>query len=357
MAEGRRSPLTRADVLRLIEENGGKAEGLDLSGKRFEERVDLRGLNLEGVILKWAVFTPSYKGVVEGARLQNANLKRAQLQEAHLVAAELQLANLDRAQLQEADLAAANLEGASLVETQLQEAKLVGARLDKAWLSLAQLEGANLTTATLRKAHLEGANLGAANLSYADLEGVTLADRQVTLAGAQFSSDTRLESVHWGDYVLGEEEAILDEGIESYRRLKQWYTNAGMYQIAGKFFYREMEARRKSRRWKVEPHLKLWDCILRLLCGYGEKAERVVVSALVLILGLAMTYFFLGAFRSTTFAGCLYYSVVSFTALGYAGWVYPEPASWAKGLGAAQAVLGVFMMALFLVTFTRKMTR
>jgi len=43
--------------------------------------------------------------------------------------------------------------------------------------------------------------------------------------------------------------------------------------------------------------------------------------------------------------------------LGYGSWVYPEPESWAKGLGAAEAALGVSMIALFLVTFTRKMTR
>ena len=47
----------------------------------------------------------------------------------------------------------------------------------------------------------------------------------------------------------------------------------------------------------------------------------------------------------------------SFTALGYGNWA-PEPQGWAgRVLGAGESFMGVFMMALFLVTFTRKMTR
>ncbi len=32
------NPYTREDVLKLIEENGGTAKGLDLLGKAFEQR-------------------------------------------------------------------------------------------------------------------------------------------------------------------------------------------------------------------------------------------------------------------------------------------------------------------------------
>ena len=35
------NPFTREDVLRLIEENGGRAEGFDLSEKVFVEQIDL----------------------------------------------------------------------------------------------------------------------------------------------------------------------------------------------------------------------------------------------------------------------------------------------------------------------------
>ena len=142
-----------------------------------------------------------------------------------------------------------------------------------------------------------------------------------------------------------------------YRHLKNWYTNNGYYDIASEFFFREMTVRRKAMKWWPNPFPRIWSKFISLICGYGERPSRVVISAIVVIFGLAATYFFLGAFSPGTFLGCLYYSVVSFTALGYGSWVYPEPESWAKGLGAAEAALGVFMIALFLITFTRKMTR
>lgn len=317
MAKQIEKPLTREDVLKLIEVNGGTAEGLDLSGKVFEQGIDLSGLDLKGIILREATLW------------------------------DIELEDPDSGYLPEG----AHLEGASLMNAHLEDAKIFGSHLEGTDLFNAHLEGALLT-----EVHLEGANLTVAHLERTKLRGAHL--EGASFAGVQLSSDTLLDDTVWGNYILGEErEALFDIAADSYRQLKQWYTNAGMYDVAGKFFYREMEARRKSRHWKAELHLKLWDWILRLLCGYGEKAERVVVSAVMFIFGLAAAYFFFSAFSSATFAGCLYYSVVSFTAVGYGSWVYPEPASWAKGFGAAEAALGVFMMALFLVTFTRKMTR
>ena len=45
------SPYNREDVLRLIEENGGKAEGLDLSEKQFVENINLSNIDLSGIVL------------------------------------------------------------------------------------------------------------------------------------------------------------------------------------------------------------------------------------------------------------------------------------------------------------------
>jgi hypothetical protein len=128
-----------------------------------------------------------------------------------------------------------------------------------------------------------------------------------------------------------------------------------MYDIAGEFHYREMEARRKLA-WKERllPYaLSMY--LLRSLYGYGERPERVIGWAAAVILGLAFAYLLPGVLTGG-FRDALYYSAVSFTALGY-GWA-AEPQGWAgRFLGVGESLLGVFMMALFLVTFTRKMTR
>ena len=51
--ETKENPYTREDVEAKIKEHGGP-EGLDLSGKEFEEGIDLHGLDLSRIILKGA---------------------------------------------------------------------------------------------------------------------------------------------------------------------------------------------------------------------------------------------------------------------------------------------------------------
>ncbi|MFC1944861.1 ion channel [Chloroflexota bacterium] len=168
-----------------------------------------------------------------------------------------------------------------------------------------------------------------------------------------------LRHVGWGPkFILGDELAKrFIDAAEAYLALKNWHTQAGLYDIAGQFYYREVEAKRKSWNWRKDYWPKLLAWVFRVLCGYGERPFRVVLSAMVIIFGLAGIYTALGNFASDSFLGYLYYSVVSFTALGYGSWIQQEPQSWAKGVGAAESAIGVFMMALFLITFTRKMAR
>jgi hypothetical protein len=327
MGDGtRENPYTREDVLRLIEENGDKAEGLDLSGKVFEENIDLGRLNLVRIILKKAVF---------------------------LVNVQLELADSKGAQLDGADLRGAHLEGASLGHAQLEWADLWGAHLEQASLVDAHLEGA-----LLWDAHLEGAFLSDAHLEGADLKGAHL--EGASLHDAQFSADTRLETVDWGrNYVLGEEKGeAFHWAADTYRRLKQWYTNAGIYDVAGEFYYREMEARRKDLKSRKPVQIHHWWLeLFNLLCGYGERPLRVVRWAALVILVSTLIYFVVGSvWEWSAFWNSLYFSAVSFVALGYGGWVEVTN-NWVKGIGVLESFIGVFTMALFLVTFTRKMTR
>jgi uncharacterized protein YjbI with pentapeptide repeats len=374
----KKNPYTREDVLRLIKENGDTARGLDLSGKVFEGGIDLRKLDLKGIILEGATFKRIQRAALtkkgtkleffESAAVRKSNsigalLSYAHLESANLSSAHLEKAILTRANLEGANLAFANLEGGTLNYANFKNASLPCTMLYEAELSGSKLEGTDLAVANLERADLSGAHIERADLSDACLEGTIL-------RGIEFPHDAKMEDVYWGNYILeeerwGEEERKEHKNIitgsfrdasATYRRLKIWYTEHGLYDIAGKFFYREMEAKRKDQIWKKQPLQKLGSWFLRILCGYGEKPLRVAISAAVVIFGLAIAYFLWGSFSSSSFADTLYYSVASFTALGYGQWA-PQPTGWAKGVGAAEAVLGVSMLALFLVTFTRKMIR
>lgn len=341
MGDGtKENPYTREDVRRLIEQNGGKAEGLDLSEKVFEAGIDLRGLDLSGIILERAVFSCSplfgLDNLPPDVELYKEEDLLSSIKDVHLEGVCLEHANL-----KEANLVGAYLEGADLIEAHLERAILTGAHLEGADLISADLEGADLECT-----HLEGANLYNANL-----KGAYLAD-------TQFSRDTNFMSVQWGNYILGEEEdGDFGEAEDAYRRLKQWYTNAGVYDIAGEFFYREMEAKRKSMKWWPQPWHRAWVEFVSFICGYGERPYRVILWAASVVLGLALIYFAIGStWEWWAFWNSLYFSAVSFTALGYGSWLQATN-DWIKGIGAFESFVGVFTIALFLITFTRKMRR
>jgi uncharacterized protein YjbI with pentapeptide repeats len=362
-------PLTRDDVLRLIEEHGGP-EGLGLRWANLREAdlrdVDLHGANLQGADLRDAnlqqanlSFTSLKEARLSGASLQGARLQWANLREASVPGASLQRADLHQANLQAADLHQANLQEADLSWAYLKGARLYGADFQRAHLSVANLQGANLSWAKLDRANLFRADLQEAALSEASLERADLrwADlRRARLAGTNLR-DAKLDGANWGDYVLGEENAgQFPDAASAYRALKQWHTEAGMYDIAGEFHYREMEARRKLARKERRLPYALSMYLLRFLYGYGERPERVIAWVAAVILGFAVGHWIFGTV-DRGFLDALYYSAVSFTALGYGAWA-PEPQGWAgRFLGVGESLIGVFMMALFLVTFTRKMTR
>ena len=272
-----KEPLTRSDVLRLIEVNGGTAEGLDLAsrdlsaidlGPTLDGQGEFHGLNLRGVLLS-------------EAQLQNASLGQARLQGAYLDFANLTGANLNAANLDKAKLFGAKLQKVSFLLASLQEADLSGATLQGALLSPAYLTGANFSNSDLSGAILEdndlehvalnGANLRGADLrgcklqgnnleridirdsqlQKSDLRGTNLSGcdlRGANLASARISSDTDLEGVIWdkGYISILEGEQRYQEAISLYRRLKEWHQFAGMGTVAGKFHYREREAARKA---------------------------------------------------------------------------------------------------------------
>ena len=170
-----------------------------------------------------------------------------------------------------------------------------------------------------------------------------------------------------------------------YRRLKQSYQNFGDYSTAGKFYYQEMECKRKQLKG-IKKYF--WYIIYKMLCGYGEKPFNVVWASLFLIIISAFLYIFGGiefvgsstlkvppnvidynlSLNSYGFNWaitnidsvlenlllCLYTSVITFTTLGYGD---VHPIGFSRIVASVEAGLGIIMTALFIFVFTRKMLR
>lgn len=247
-------------------------------------------------------------------------------------------------------------------------ANLTGANLKRASLYNAHLYRANLTNACLMKANLGKATLNFANLDGANLLGV-------------FLSDSKLEHIHWGKLhqevflaKLQQKNApekkiqqMTQEAEEVCRQLRKQCEEHGLSENAGKFFYKEMRFRRFSKPLFSRQRFFSW--FFDRLCGYGEKPRRLIAFSLFFITLCAIGYFFIGVHDGhtvavfnashsiwenlTQFGECLYFSVVTFTTLGYGD---ITPAGFGRLIAAVEAFTGSFTIALYVVVFVRRMS-
>jgi len=276
----------------------------------------------------------------EGASMEGFILKEAKLRDAHLTFGDTSHA----VNLSHADLSRADLGGAHLFNIDLRDASLLKANLRQANLNRARLEDANLLGADLEGARLEQVNWGR------HLSQEVLAQKATRAGQAERAMDLYLEAE------------------EIYRHLTNIVEAKGHYNQAGHFYHKEKIMRRmQMRRWTRE---WMWSKIVDVLCGYGENFDRVIGFSLSAILVSAVLFALLGiqgpegmvrlnlhvgmAENMKSFLLCVYYSVVTFTTLGYGDFT---PVGWSRLVAASEAFTGAFAMALFVVVFVRHMTR
>lgn len=264
-------------------------------------------------------------------------------------------------------LARCNLESINLVNhTSKHGYQLINSDLYRTNMSHAHCFMLDLSGSSLMKANFSYANLHCANLENCNLLGTIF-------------ENAKIEHVHWGDEVIQERQAktapthkaMLDyyeQAEEIYRNLRKTAERQGLFETAGRFFQKEMIMRRKQM-----PRTSLRRVISKivdLFCGYGEKPLRVILFSIAIIITFALMYFFaglsfsgeslgfdpsLGVWDNTkVFFSSLYFSVVTFTTLGYGDLA---PVGFARALAALEAFIGSFTLALFVVVFVKKMTR
>ena len=198
------------------------------------QKANLMGANLHKAYLWGAKLQ---KANLMGAKLQEATLREAELQEAGLRGAELQKANLREANLQKADLWMVNLQKANLWDANLQEADLWMANLQEATLIRANFHKANLWDANLQEADLWMANLQEANLREANLHKADLREanlRNANLKGASLQG-TRLYGVRFDSETALEDSKLFDANLfrsyfdeaKSFRHAELFRTETG----------------------------------------------------------------------------------------------------------------------------------
>lgn len=162
---------------------------------------------------------------------------------------------------------------------------------------------------------------------------------------------------------------------EAYKNAKDWsdaedsfckakiaYNEGGMYEDSGAMYYKEMVMKRmqlKKRSWA-----RFLSFMYDLACGYGEKPQNIITVGLGSICLFAVVTFIadgLSPVNFTTpktvwgkFFDAFYFSTLTFTSLGY-GDIHPK--EYIKPVVMLEALLGTFLITLFIMVSGRKMMR
>lgn len=272
---------------------------------------------------------------------------------------EAQWQNIDA---EDVDLAGCDLSGADLTASNFKKANLTGATL----------KNANLASADLEETHLLRCDLSGGRLWHASIKNTNLAESDFQRADFLEStfSDVKLWHVNidnakfltrhnfTGKTPIDEKGPL--SASEAYRILKQYFITMGRYDDASWACFKERQMERKYL-WQNKRFTYFPSLLMALLCGYGEKPHRVIISSLTIIFSYSFIYAGLSTLKvpadyvavKLSLWDYIYFSIVTFTTLGF-GDLTPKMIPFFQMLTVSEAFIGAFMMGLFVFTLARK---
>lgn len=296
-----------------------------------DKTIDKSGMDLSERLQNYA----ADGGMMQGLQLKQANLKNIRLvRRGCSVGYDMRDADLYHANMDNAHLFNINLSGSSLMKTKLNNSKL-------------------------HKANLQNTNLLGVKLANARIDNIKI--------GSELQQEVIAKQA---DLENDREKAIdnYEQSEEIYRNLRKAAELDGLHILAGRLAHQELVMRRKQ----YAPYSKdrLVSKAVDLFCGYGESPMNVIVFSLAMILFCAILYFIFGIKEADTivkmslsnsfvdnlynFFSTIYFSVVTFTTLGY-GDITPVGVS--RLIATIEAFIGSFALALYVVVFVQKTTR
>jgi hypothetical protein len=291
--------------------------------------------------------------------------------------------------------------GNSLSDAYLEDAAIGGdwfqrgADLSNADLRGADLRGMHLSYGSLRNANLALANLEDAYLSDVVLDGTTFTRAKLYRVKFRDNDFSRVKGLeknsfrNWGRGIVPRYRILEDYPDQAgpvYRELTAYFSRIGALEDASWAAYRCKLMRHRILRKRLtlggnvieaavddnirhlgidpqrvfEVGLSAWLSTLIeffksglywLIFGYGEKPLRVAMLSLEVIVMYAAIYASMNALTVHGFWAALYFSIVTFTTLGY-GDVTPTPNF--RLMAASEAVAGLLLSGLFLFTLSRR---
>jgi uncharacterized protein YjbI with pentapeptide repeats len=382
-------------------------EALDLNA--ILERAQLGGENLDDLEIVDAELSDA---CFNNAHLRRSSISNASLEGADFTAAHLDNATLSHCNLAEAVLVEANLNEATLDQaTDLHEARAQRAILEAASIKGCRLVGTDLTGAILSDCRIEdGCSLENAKLAETKLDGIVLTP-DTDLHEAEWDEGDMIGHERMSRTQSDAQETVrgFSTSVSIYRQIKLAYQTSGDYRRAGNFFLRETECQRALMAAKrpllwtnriptvgeiaviytPNLHRLLHTCwnnlshyatravwwLSNLICHHGENPGRLLGVMGLLIVMFAVVhahygiqghegrpnigpglYFGMPDMESITrFWHAIYFSVVTFTSLGYGD--YSPRNEMGQICACAEAFIGVILIAVFVGCMIRKISR
>lgn len=378
--------LTRADVEWLLatHESGGMRGPVDWTDPKQYTRpgLDFRGADLRGQDLSGLPLTGMYGGLLRhqwfestahqraaaAAHLEDANLRGTHLEDTQLRDAHLEQAYLRGARLAGADLSVAHLEGASFFDASLKGEPLN----DTQWLSRArQKTGRGLIRppTDLHLAFFDGASsLSEAILGDRKLGGIRVADTRwngVNLGRAAWEGIEILQDEYVARESLTSNGKPKDEKrrlgehqemVRAYRQLAITLREQGVNEDADRFAYRAQFLQRLVLKRQGQWLRYLGSVLLDLISGYGYRPLRSLLTYVLVVVGFAVAYYFLGVNVHPALlpVDALVFSITSFHGRGFSPGEMVSLHNPLSILAACEAIIGLLIEITFIATFTQR---
>lgn len=199
----------------------------------------------------------------------------------------------------------------------------------------------------------------------ATLENISLTplnldkDAWIDFRGARFTN-TQIRREDIENHIRQEQEDDFSGAEEIYLLLKNNFHSLGRYDNESWAFKKERDMQRKSYFHAKRPLRWLGSMFWNLLYGYGERPFWIFGWCGFLLFFSSFIYWLSkGVFHVTgtclipvgDYWNNLYFSVVTFTTLGYGDF---RPIGTIKVLASIEALLGIFLIALFIFALARR---
>ena len=245
-----------------------------------------------------------------------------------------------------------HFEGANLKHCNFVDGKILNCNFEHCNLSHADFRNSTINDCSLEEANLSSLGLHASKLINCNLSNAEIRD---------VSLDSTLvdERTHFGKTLKTESEKNYHAASIEYKQIKEMYKNSSFHNQADFYHYKEMVAKRRTASL-TSPNRWLNFFFGDLICKYGTSYIRVFFWSLVTIVLSAMLLLqqnslaISGKAVAASFGDALYFSLVTFTTLGYGDF---HAIGAMRFLAGAESFLGVILMSLFTVIVARKIIR